>query len=251
MLSSALGEERFFAAELRNRRGKMKKILCALGVCVMGASLAQADVMAQYTFEGNSAASSDSSIYSSATTDWDISHSAAATLITNGLSQVHANQAATPAGISATTVDASNAGAQWQQFSFTVANLGAGETLSLTSFSYTYTVVQPLNFQSGVYSSLSGYTGLSNMLGGTENTSTAQTFTPNIDLTGNSVFSGLTNGQTVEFRIYLKDGSTNVSTRYHQLDNIVLNGTVIPEPASIGMLGLGALITLLIRRWRS
>jgi hypothetical protein len=34
------------------------------------------------------------------------------------------------------------------------------------------------------------------------------------------------------------------------MDNLKLSGTAIPEPATIGMLGLGAIITLLIRRMK-
>jgi hypothetical protein len=34
------------------------------------------------------------------------------------------------------------------------------------------------------------------------------------------------------------------------MDNLALSGTAIPEPATIGMLGLGAVITLLVRRMK-
>ena len=41
------------------------------------------------------------------------------------------------------------------------------------------------------------------------------------------------------------DGNDNL-----QVDAILINGTVVPEPATIGMLGVGALITILIRKMR-
>lgn len=217
-----------------------------------------ATTLANFTFDADSPASSDSSIYSSSTS-WDITNSAPQNTISGGVSTVLANhiavagpgQTATPnglAGISATTVDPSNAGSQWQQFSFTVQNLAVGETLNLTTFNYTYNAIVPLNFESGVFSNLSGYTGLSDQLGGTANTSTAQTFTPSITLSGAN-FTGLTNGTVVEFRIYLKDSSSNVNSRIHELDNISLVGEVVPEPSSLALFGLGAL-GLMLRRHR-
>jgi hypothetical protein len=221
---------------------------------------ANAEVLVNFTFDSDSAASSDTSIYSSAST-WDLTNSAAQNSITGGVSSVLANHntetvpdapGGTP-GISATTVDASNAGSQWQQFDFTVTGLGLGETLNLTSFVYDYNRIQPLNFESGVYSNLSGYTGLSDSLGGSANFSGAGSslVSPNITLSG-SEFQGLTNGTLVEFRIYLKDPSQNVNSRIHQLDNIVLNGTVIPEPSSFALLGgLMAFSAVALKRRRA
>ena len=240
---------------------KISAIIFTASMLIVGA--VQADIIASFNFDGDSAASSDTSIYSSATTPWDLSNSAPATSITNGASRVTANHNdgsttnGTPApgnipGISATTVDASNGGAQWQQFSFTVDNLAVGETLSLTSFDYSYDRFTALNFQSGVYSSLSGYTGIGDVLGVTSNFSGngSNVVTPSIDLTANPAFSGLTNGQVVEFRIYLKDSSQNVNSRTHILDDIVLNGSVVavPEPSSLALLLVGAALIAVRRR---
>ncbi len=54
-------------------------------------------------------------------------------------------------------------------------------------------------------------------------------------------FQGLT-GST-EFRFYLTD-NTNSADIIHRMDDIVLNGTVIPEPATLCLLGLGSLVAL-------
>jgi len=50
----------------------------------------------------------------------------------------------------------------------------------------------------------------------------------------------------VEFRIYAKAGSGSGS--FFAIDNVTLNGSVTPEPATIGLFGLG--ITAIIRRRR-
>ena len=65
--------------------------------------------------------------------------------------------------------------------------------------------------------------------------------TANIDL------STVTGASSVEFRVGLGDNK-NDSGAAAFVQGIQLNGTVIPEPATIGMLGLGALLTLVVRR---
>ncbi|MFC5051847.1 hypothetical protein ACFPK9_14685 [Rubritalea spongiae] len=209
-------------------------------------TLCQAEVLARFTFNDNSAKSSDTSKYSSAST-WDLSNSAEANTISEGTSKVHANQEDEPAGISATNVDASDSEAQWQQFKFIVQNLVAGETLTLTTFSYDYITTTPLNFESAVYSNLSGYSGIVDVIGGTSNTSDAGLQTATLSLS-KPQFAGLTNGDVVEFRIYLKDGSKQLSRRIHQLDNISLEGRVVSvaESSTSALIGLGE-NTLILR----
>jgi hypothetical protein len=58
----------------------------------------------------------------------------------------------------------------------------------------------------------------------------------------NSPPTGLTG--TVEFRIYARDAAADGGD--FAIDNVTLNGTMIPEPATICLLGFGALS--LIRR---
>ncbi|MEM9019277.1 MAG: PEP-CTERM sorting domain-containing protein [Planctomycetota bacterium] len=52
-------------------------------------------------------------------------------------------------------------------------------------------------------------------------------------------------GQTKTFTINVNSGNLN---SIHQLDNLAVNGTVIPEPGSIGLLALGGLCVLRRRR---
>ena len=67
-----------------------------------------------------------------------------------------------------------------------------------------------------------------------------QTWTIDSEFSG-AEFQGLT-GST-EFRFYLTD-NTNSADIIHRMDDIVLNGTVIPEPATLCLLGLGSLVAL-------
>ncbi|MGJ8672719.1 hypothetical protein [Rubritalea sp.] len=213
------------------------------------AALTQAEVLAHFTFDGDSAASSDTSKYSSATT-WNLSKSAEANTISRGVSTVHANQDVVPAGISATNVNPSNKGAQWQQFQFTIQNLAAGETLTLTTFKYDYGRIKPLNFESAIYSNLSGYMGSDDSIGGTANASSNGSNPTSKTLKLSSTeFKGLTNGDVVEFRIYLKDSSTKLSSRIHKLDNISLEGRVVSavESLSSALISFGD-NTLILRR---
>lgn len=71
-----------------------------------------------------------------------------------------------------------------------------------------------------------------------------QTWTIDSEFSG-AKFQGLT-GST-EFRFYLTD-NTNDTNIIHRFDDIVLNGTVIPEPATLCLLGLGGLLSLKRRR---
>jgi hypothetical protein len=61
-----------------------------------------------------------------------------------------------------------------------------------------------------------------------------------------SAVSGFTDLSTVTFRLYFYDNYVGSQNRYIGIDDIEVSA--IPEPATIGMLGLGALITILLRR---
>jgi hypothetical protein len=68
--------------------------------------------------------------------------------------------------------------------------------------------------------------------------------------TVNYDFTDFTTTEDVEFRVYWAGTATKTSEARVYVDDFVLNGAVIPEPAAVGLLGLGGLITLLISRFK-
>jgi hypothetical protein len=76
-----------------------------------------------------------------------------------------------------------------------------------------------------------------NGVAGTSLSDVFQTYTPTIAGTGSVLTLTLTM-------------ASNVGGPAYGMDNLKLSGTAIPEPATIGMLGLGAIITLLVRRMK-
>ncbi|MDF7800142.1 sialate O-acetylesterase [Pontiellaceae bacterium B1224] len=195
----------------------MKKILCAYAVCLFAAVFTRAEVVAEFNFTGDSAASSDSSIYSTVSA-FNVGVGAI------GGDLISASGAETTLG---GDVDPAGTGAQYHSFNVTVAGLGAGETLDLTSLTYTYTVLSPLNMAVGLYSSVDGFASTAAQLDGVDTGSdytNPQTFNQTATLSG-AGFTGLENNDVIEFRFYLADSSSSAG-RHHQLDDIVLNGSV-------------------------
>jgi hypothetical protein len=223
------------------RSFEMKKTVCALSIGLLGAGIVCADVLAEFTFTKNSRASSDTSL-NSAVSEFNV-----------GAGSISGDLVSTTADLTTQSgdVDPAGAGAQYDSFTLTVTGLRAGETLNLTSLTYVYTVIRPLNMAIGVYSSVDGFNSSVAQLDGVDtgiDYATPQTFNQTVFLSGTG-FKGLLNNDTIEFRFYLADTSTGIG-RIHQLDSIVLDGTVsvIPKPTAIGLLGMGAIITFLLRK---
>jgi hypothetical protein len=61
-------------------------------------------------------------------------------------------------------------------------------------------------------------------------------------------FADFTTTEDVTFTVYWSGTSTDTTLGRVYVDDFVLNGTVIPEPATIGLLGLGSLALLAFRR---
>lgn len=220
-------------------------LLCTL--CVISATVLNAsDLLAEYTFNGNSAAASNVNPVV------DMGNWIANTgEIDNGRAEIEGNQ--TPS-----TVDPD--GGAYHQFSFTVQNLGVGESLTLTSVSGQYS-------RDGTHSNGSdhffqlysdhgddGYTG-DDLLGQARlsllNTSSPHSMAFAISTTA---LGNLSNGDVVDFRFYFADGNFHNWAYTHRLDNVQLHGTInpaVPEPASCAFVtALVAAVTLGCRRPR-
>ncbi|WP_136079386.1 acetylxylan esterase [Pontiella desulfatans] len=202
----------------------MKKVLAVFSICLLAAA-APAEEFATFTFDGDSVSSSDYSIYSTVS-DFNVGVGS----ISGGLADATGADT-TQSG----DVNPAGAGAQYHSFTVTVTGLGAGETLDLTSLTYTYTVVSPLNMAVGLYSSVDGFANTAAQLDGVDtgtDYSSPQTFNQTVALSG-AGFQGLENSETIEFRFYLADGSGSPG-RHHQLDDIVLNSnTESPQPTPV------------------
>jgi len=68
-----------------------------------------------------------------------------------------------------------------------------------------------------------------------------------LDLSGNVAFQGI--DTTTTFRLYVFDDSDYNGTKIAvRLDDISAAGSVVPEPATMGMLGFGMLVVMFVRR---
>lgn len=234
---------------------------CAASLALLAIALptaAHAAVLVSFDFTGGSTASSDSSIYSTTSAydarDAEITAADDPGTTYDDDSDISSSSENAFMRAENTPNSSSPTGSVfYHEFSMTVANLGAGETLNLTSFDFDYFATNIFGqFFTGVYSDAVGYTGTGDKLGTTNITGNAgNSFS--LDLTSSntvagSAFTGLTNGETIEFRIFFGDSST-AQSRIHRVDNIVVNGTVVPEPGSYALLaGLSGLMFVMLRR---
>ena len=207
---------------------------------------ASAATLAEYFFTAKSPAPSNVSA--------NLSVSDYATLggTGSGFSSTGTQYAYMQAAVTGTTNDPS--GDFYHEFSVTVQNLAVGQTLNLTSlqFAYSKSLAETGGaiYVVGVYSDLTGYVSkevdrLANFTATTTDTTVATDLT-NTNSVAGSAFTGLTNGQTVEFRLYFGDNrSTTTSQR---IDNLAIIGAVVPEPSAAALIGLAGSILLLVRR---
>ena len=137
---------------------------------------------------------------------------------------------------------------------FTIIADEAG-TLNVSGFSLASTIAsltnnRPAEFFNVLAQANGGSTwGAANALTSDQETTVVQglsdwddTF---IDLSGNASLQGI---DSVEFRIYMWGGNGTAASSRVNFDQIVVEGSVIPEPATIGLLGLGAVALLALRR---
>jgi hypothetical protein len=229
-----------------------KTLLAATALAFTAAS-ANAAIIAEYTFTGGSTASTPGTLGSSIGFEAGITGSSTASddlRITGGETLGGEN-----GGPDYEDVDQDRiATANWVTFTIAVS---ATQEIGLTSLDFDYTEIDPAAFLLGVYTSKTGFTEGDHLLGIFDSTTTAgplpnTTFTDNngtsVNLSGITALQGLTD-ETVEFRFLLGDSSGS-SSRIHVLDDIVLNGdvTVVPEPSTTALIGLGGIALILRRR---
>lgn len=115
----------------------------------------------------------------------------------------------------------------------------SGQSLSLTSFSFTYAATAGIgiNYWARYYgrSSVEGF-GV-NMSGATwpkEIWATANPNSATVTVTLGAGYADLT--ETISFRIYMTDrGSFDGSSHQARIDNIQVDGEVVPEPAALAL----------------
>ncbi len=224
-----------------------KIIIAATGSLLLPLS-SQAAVISQFQFTSGSSASSDSeAITTTSGTSFGSGISGGKAGVFNDRLEIDA-VATTPVGPTGQNLDAQlgHALTNNQYFGFTVT-IPATHTVDLTLLTFTYSTVDAFRFGMGAFSDKTGFALADRLDGLYVNTGTSS-FNRSIDLTGMTSLQDLTN-TTVEFRFYTGDNST-ASTREHRFDNIELTGdiTVIPEPASALLGGLGLLALLRRRR---
>lgn len=127
-------------------------------------------------------------------------------------------------------------------------DIPAGETVDFTSINFNYSTIAAFDFAFGVFSSETGFAAGDQLSGQFANGFNDFVLSGPVDLSGNADLQGLTD-TSVEFRFYFAENSTS-NTRIHNLDNILLEGdiTSVPEPSSLGLLSLVALMGFRRRR---
>ena len=149
-------------------------------------------------------------------------------------------------GLTTTIADAIQAA---DYFTFTITP-GAGSQYQLNSLTFTLGVqnnsATPFTGSVALYSSLDGF---SNQIGSTASRSiaadTGAQFDTNFTTISLSGFSPITGSAPVEFRLYAAISNLsggNIDNRMIRLDDVRLNGDLIPEPSAALLGSLGVLV---------
>jgi len=137
----------------------------------------------------------------------------------------------------------STVGFQHIQLSFDQAASGTGATnfdLQFSTDGITYTTVL------SHYQVFQNSTGIGGGGGIWNSTNSFPSYTRTVDL---SSFTALDNSTDVSFRLVAN--ITGLPTGTSQIDNFVVFGVAVPEPASAALLGIGAMLLFLNRRRRT
>jgi hypothetical protein len=204
-------------------------------------------MLAEYTFDGNSAAASDVAAVVNMG-DWIVNTGQ----IAGSRAEIEGVQ--TPNAIDLT-------GDAYHQFSFTIQNLGVGESLILTSISGQYSRDATHTNGSDHFFQLysdhgdDGY-AVGDLLGEAR-LSLSNTSSPHSTdfVISTTTLGNLSNGDVVDFRFYFADGNSHDWAYTHRLDDIELHGAInpaVPEPASCALVtALVAAVMLGCRRPRA
>ena len=222
--------------EIAMRSANRKEIAMRTAIALLTVSLTigssllgHAAILAEYSFGGDSPSSTD--------TD-DLS--AASDFSATGFAVDYTTQGNPAPALFADSTETTDGGAApgGDYWEFTVTPTGK---LTLTSLEFDVRTVNNLGSTSDFYvrSSVDSFSSdLYSILG--NGVFGYSDFDPNIDLTGGA-FDNLTSAVT--FRFY-PDPQFEIAGRGYAMDNVVLQGTAIPEPASFVVLGLAALFCL-------
>lgn len=219
---------------------------------------ASADVLAGYDFTGNTAAATTtfgslaaSDVTFTAAGNWQNATSGITPTIDSASFAAFAKDTLTTTAGTDTIVDAFASG---DYISFTL-NGDSAETISISQISFDFAVSSATGVSMSAYlmTSATGFgTAAANILA-------TETLEPVSPLSSGSVTvdpvlsaNGLLQNVSVplEVRIYLSDGFTTTAGTgpLHRIDNIVVDGTVVPEPSSLALLGVLGLFVISRRR---
>lgn len=215
-----------------------RTLLAVSGLTLAGGGVSEAAILANYNFT-SSVASVDADLNSTAT-NFASNYGNQSGLSASGNFFVRVQVTPDPP-VSPNLPSTSNF------FSFTVT-AASGFTLSLTDLALKTAFVDPSG-PSGTTFVRSSVDGFTSDLG-----SYTQIGTTNSDFTNRSIdLSGAAyqDLSTITFRIYHYDDTNSATSTglVHRLDDVVVNGNAVPEPASFALFGLGGL-SMLVRRRR-
>jgi hypothetical protein len=223
----------------------MKAFFLACTALVTIAASANADVLANYSFDGSVRTSFDTNSETTASPFSDGPGFASLLDATRGNSapSISVDTAQTDGNTNAAAVTAND------YFTFTITPAG-GFALNLTNLSIDYAnYTNDGTFPAISFFVRSSINNFSANIGSTVNVTAASAgafANTSFNLTG-AAFQNVTT--PIEFRIYVQDGIADPD-RGILLDNIILNGTAVPEPSTYAMIGLGATLLVGMQRFR-
>ena len=228
---------------------KTKAVQILAGLALLSASVVSADVLASYDFASDlTATTEDANVTAN---DFTVGAGITGSGRSSGSKSLFARASLTDG---ANQISLANAITANDYFSFTV-DVDAGYEMDLTNFQFDlgYTrngSFDGKQFRTYLMTSIDGFTTADfydfDTVDVTVNGAvlTYPNGTKTISLAG-AQFQNITT--STEFRLYIAD-NTGSADFIHRIDNVTLNGTVIPEPGTIGLVSAAGLGILFIRR---